>query len=86
MAENKTKNEQIMRSDIVKSQADYKGNQHSDLVVVEIIADGAHVKKGQKKIVHPTMAAILKKKGLIADNGKPYERPKFEQKDLTVDV
>lgn len=75
-----------MRSDLVKTQANYKGKEHSDLVEVEIIADGNHVKKGQKKVVHPTMAQILKAKGLIADDGKPYERPKFEQKDITVDA
>jgi hypothetical protein len=75
-----------MRSDIVKSQAGYKGNQHSDLVQVEIIKDGAHVKVGQTKVVHPTMAEILLKKGLIADTGKPYQRPVIDQKDITVDA
>lgn len=72
--------------EVRKAQAEYKGNQHSDLVEVEIIKDGDYLKKGQKKIVHPTMAAILKAKGLIEGNGKPYERPKFEQKDITVDA
>lgn len=74
------------RETLQKSQANYKGNSHSDLVKVKIIADGKHVKAGQEKIVHPTMAQLLKAKGLIADDGVPYERPKFEQKDITVDA
>ena len=57
----------VTKSDIVKSQADYKGNSHFDFVVVEIIKDGSFYKKGDKDKVHPTMAAILKAKGLIGD-------------------
>ncbi len=48
-----------------KSQANYKGNTHFDTVEVEIIKDGSFYKKGQKDTVHPTLAAILKEKGLI---------------------
>ncbi len=55
------------RESIIKSQADYKGNSHFDLVEVEIIKDGDYYKKGQKDKVHPTVAAILKAKGLIGD-------------------
>jgi len=53
------------REDIVKSQAEYKGNSHFDLVEVEIIKDGDYYKEGDKDKVHPTLAAILKAKGLI---------------------
>lgn len=55
------------KSEIVKSQADYKGNSHFDLVEVEIIEDGDFYKKGDVDQVHPSLAAILKKKGLIGD-------------------
>jgi hypothetical protein len=74
------------RSSIVKAQAEYKGNQHSDLVEIKITADGEFYKKGDVDQVHPTMALILKEKGLIADTGKPVERPKFNQTDITVDA
>ena len=60
----------VTKSDIVKSQADYKGNSHFDFVAVEIIKDGSFYKKGDKDKVHPTMAAILKAKGLIGDYEK----------------
>jgi len=49
-----------------KAQADYKGNTHFDLVDVEIVKDGSFYKKGDKDQVHPTVAAILKQKGLIS--------------------
>lgn len=47
------------------AQTEYKGNSHFDKVEVEIIKDGSYYKAGQKDKVHPTMAAILKQKGLI---------------------
>lgn len=58
------------KSEIVKSQADYKGNSHFDLVEVEIIKDGSFYKKGDKDKVHPSLAAILKAKGLIGEYDK----------------
>lgn len=48
-----------------KSQAGYKGNDHSDRVDITILKDGNFYKKGQKDSVHPSLAAILKEKGLI---------------------
>lgn len=48
-----------------KSQAEYTGNSHFDLVDVEIVKDGNFYKKGDTDKVHPTMALILKAKGLI---------------------
>lgn len=79
--------EKVMTSaSIVKSQAAYEGNQHSDLVEVTITKDGNYLKAGQVKRVHPTMALILKEKGLISDLGKPYKRPELKQKDITIDV
>lgn len=54
------------------SQTDYKGRSHFDKVDVEIIKDGSFYKKGQKDKVHPTLAAILKSKGLIKSyKGEP---------------
>ena len=58
------------KSEIVKSQADYKGNSHFDFVEVEIVKDGSFYKKGDKDKVHPSLAAILKAKGLIGDYEK----------------
>lgn len=51
---------------IVLAQTDYKGNSHFDTEEVEIIADGNYYKKGQKDTVHPSLAAILREKGLVA--------------------
>lgn len=48
-----------------KAQTEYTGNSHFDTVEVEIVKDGSFYKKGDKDTVHPTMAAILKAKGLI---------------------
>lgn len=56
------------------SQAAYKGNSHFDLVDIEIIKDGDFYKKGQKDSVHPTVAEILKEKGLI----ESYKESKSE--------
>jgi hypothetical protein len=52
-------------AEIQQAQAEYKGNSHFDLVDVEIVKDGDFYKKGDKDKVHPTLAAILKAKGLI---------------------
>lgn len=55
-----------------KAQADYKGNSHFDLVEIVIVKDGDFYVKGQKDSVHPTLAAILKQKGLITSyKGEP---------------
>lgn len=62
--------EKSTKSEIVKSQADYKGNSHFDYVDVEIVKDGSYYKKGDKDRVHPSLAAILKVKGLIGDYEK----------------
>lgn len=62
--------EKAKKSEIVKSQSEYKGNSHFDFVEVEIIKDGSFYKKGDKDKVHPSLAAILKAKGLIGDYEK----------------
>lgn len=78
---------QLMTAQAIRQvQAQYKGNQHSDLVEVTITTDGRYLKAGQKLLVHPTSALILKAQGLISNLGTPYERPRFENKDITVDV
>lgn len=61
--ENKEK--AVTKDSIVLAQTEYKGNSQSDTVEVEIIKDGSFYKNGQKDTVHPTVAAILKQKGLI---------------------
>lgn len=53
------------KEQIIKSQANYKGNTQSDRVEITIKKDGNHVKVGQKLSVHPTVAEIFKAKGLI---------------------
>lgn len=55
----------VTKDSITLAQTNYKGNTQSDVVEVEIIKDGSFYKKGQKDTVHPTVAAILKEKGLI---------------------
>lgn len=55
----------VTTESIQKAQAEYTGNTHFDTVEVEIIKDGSFYKKGDKDTVHPTLAAILKAKGLI---------------------
>lgn len=65
MAEEKAK--AMSKDDLVKTQTEYKGDSHFDLVEVEIIKDGDYYKKGDKDKVHPTLAALLKSKGLISD-------------------
>lgn len=91
MAENKKPGEEevaqmVTKAGYVKAQANYEGNEHSDLVKITIIKDGNHYKKGDTDIVHPSLAELLKAKGLIADLGKKHERPKFDQKDTTIDA
>ena len=56
--------------EIRKAQANYQGNDILDLVEVTIEKDGKHYKKGDKDIVHPTTAEILKAKGLISSYKK----------------
>ena len=63
MAEDK----KATRAEILKSQADYKGNSHFDYVDIVIIKDSKHYAKGDKDRVHPSLAAVLKAKGLIGD-------------------
>lgn len=58
------------KSEIVKSQADYKGNSHFDYVDIEIIKDSNHYKKGDKDRIHPSLAAAFKAKGLIGEYEK----------------
>ena len=59
-------------SKIKESQASYKGNSHFDLVEIEIVKEGSFYRVGQKDSVHPTLAAILKEKGLIKSyKGEP---------------
>jgi len=53
------------REEIIKSQAEYKGNSYFDLEDIEIIKDSKYYKKGDKDSVHPTLAAIFRAKGLI---------------------
>lgn len=55
------------KDQLVKSQTNYKGNSHFDYVDVEIIKDGSFYKKGDKDRVHPSLAEILLKKGLIKE-------------------
>lgn len=57
----------ITKESVIKSQASYKGNSHFDFVDVIIVKDGDFYKKGDSDRVHPTLAAILKEKGLIGD-------------------
>lgn len=70
------------KAEIMKSQANYKGKEHSDLVKVTIIKDGDFYKKGDTDIIHPATAEILKAKGLI-DKMEKYEAPK-EEKEVQV--
>jgi len=73
MAE-ETKPKALTTEEVVKSQAAYKGKSQSDLVDIVIVNDGSFYKKGDKDSVHPTTAAILKKKGLITSyKGEPKE-------------
>lgn len=55
----------VTKESIKKAQANSKSNSQQDLVEVEIIKDGSYYKKGDKDKVHPTLAEILKEKGLI---------------------
>ena len=53
------------KEEIIKSQANSKSKSQHDLVEVEIIKDGDFYKKGDKDNVHPSLAEILRAKGLI---------------------
>ena len=55
----------MTKEEVMKSQAEYKGNSLFDVVEVTIIKDGDFYKKGDKDKVHPSLAEILKAKGLI---------------------
>lgn len=55
----------VTKDSIKKSQANAKSKSQKDVVEVEIIKDGNFYKKGQKDMVHPTLAEILREKGLI---------------------
>ena len=68
----------------VIAQADYKGDSHFDLIEVEIIKDGDYYKKGDKDKVHPSLAAILKAKGLISEDVN-INRKNVSVKDKTAD-
>jgi len=63
--ENKEEGKVMTKESLQAVQAEYTGNTHFDTVEVEIIKDGSFYKKGDKDTVHPTMALILKEKGLI---------------------
>lgn len=71
--------DKAIKESIIKSQADYKGNSHFDYVDIEIVKDGSFYKKGDKDRVHPSLAAILKEKGLIGE----YEN-KVKKRDSSV--
>jgi len=58
------------KAELVKSQADYKGNSHFDLVKVTILKDTDFYKEGDTDTIHPTLAAIFKKQGIIGDYEK----------------
>jgi hypothetical protein len=73
MAEEKS----MSKADIMASQASYKGNSHFDLVKVKITKAGDFYKEGDEDIVHPTLAAILKAKGLISNLGEKFTRPEW---------
>jgi preprotein translocase subunit SecF len=72
-------------AEIRASQAEYKGNHHMDKVTVKIIKNTKYYKKGQSDTVHPTVAAIMKQKGIIGDyekDVKTYRAPKVEDGQL----
>lgn len=75
----------MTRENLMKTQTEYQGNSHFDLVEVKIIKDGDFYKEGEVDQVHPATAAILKAKGLIADDGKSVTRKEFETKDIQED-
>ncbi|HMK57765.1 MAG TPA: hypothetical protein VK462_01790 [Nitrososphaeraceae archaeon] len=66
--------DKFTREGLIKSQADYKGNSHFDYVDITIIKDSDYYKKGDKDRVHPSLAAILKAKGLIGDYEKDVKK------------
>lgn len=71
------------KDELVKSQSQYTGNTHFDYVDVTIIKDGDYYKEGDKDRVHPTLAFILEKKGLIAKGFEKNIKTKDTEKILT---
>ncbi|MCY7291341.1 MAG: hypothetical protein LH615_04080 [Ferruginibacter sp.] len=67
-------NKKVTTESIVKSQVSYEGNSHFDYVDVTIVENGDFYKKGDKDRVHPSLAAILKEKGLIGDYEKNVKK------------
>ena len=59
------KEAKMTTEELVKSQSNYKGDSHFEYVDIEIIEAGSFYKKGDKDRVHPSLAQILLKKGLI---------------------
>lgn len=55
----------ITKESVKKSQTNANSKKQSDLIEIEIVKDGNFYKKGQKDRVHPSLAEILKEKGLI---------------------
>lgn len=55
----------MTKDEVMKSQANYTGSSLFELVNVTIIKDGDYYKKGDTDEVHPSLAEILKAKGLI---------------------
>ena len=55
----------VTSESIKKVQAKSTSKSQADLVDVEIIKDGSFYKKGDKDRVHPSLAEILREKGLI---------------------
>lgn len=52
------------KKEVVKAQANYKGNSLRDNVKIEILEDSKYYKKGDVDNVHKATAALLKAKGL----------------------
>jgi biopolymer transport protein ExbD len=55
----------ITKDNLKQAQAKSKSKSQQDLVSIEILKDGNFYRKGDKDKVHPTVAEILKVKGLI---------------------
>lgn len=55
----------VTKESIKKAQANSKSKSQHDLVDIEIKKDGSFYKKGDKDKVHPTVAEILKERGLL---------------------
>lgn len=61
----------MTKDEVMKSQTNYTGSSLFELVEVTIVKDGDFYKKGDKDKVHPSLAEILKAKGLIDKIGTP---------------